>query len=80
MGPMAACRTGSHAFPNHLLRVRSIPILEQILQFLPALLIQSHGKLLPAQGDGIAGDKDELPAIFLEDAGGVLWPPTVKGM
>lgn len=72
----------SHAFPDHLLRVLRfhLPLLEQIVQFLPALLIQSHGKLLPAQGDGIAGDKDELPAIFLEDAGDAALTPTVKGM
>ena len=73
---------GSHAFPDHLLRVLRFhfPFPEQILQFLPALLIQSHGKLLPAQGDGIAGDKDELPTIFLEDAGGAVLAPAVKGM
>jgi len=71
----------SHAFPNHLLRVPlHFPFPEQILQFLPALLIQSHGKLLPAQGDGIAGDKDELPTIFLEDAGGAALAPAVKSM
>ena len=39
----------------------------------PALLIQSHGKpLLPAQGDGIAGDKDKPLTIFLEDTGGAV--------
>ena len=27
-----------------------------------------------------ARDKDKLPAIFLEDAGGVALAPTVKGM
>ena len=56
------------------------PFPEQILQFLPAFLIQSQGKLLPAQGDGIAGNKDKLPAIFLEDAGGADLAPTVKSM
>ena len=73
---------GSHAFPDHLLRVLRfhLPLLEQIVQFLLALLIQSLGKLLPAQGDGIAGDKDELPTIFLEDAGGAALAPVVKGM
>ena len=73
---------GSHTFPDHLLRVLRfhLPFLVQIVQFLPALLIQSHGKLLPAQGDGIAGDKDELPTIFLEDAGGAALAPAVKSM
>ena len=73
---------GSHAFPNHLLWVLRFhfPFPEQILQFLPALLIQSHGKLLPAQGDGIAGNKDKLPAIFFEYAGGAALAPAVKSM
>ena len=72
---------GSHAFPDHLLRVLFyLPFLEQIVQFLPAVLTEPYGEPFPAQGDGITGDKDELPAIFLEYAGGTVLAPAVKGM
>ena len=63
----------------HLSEPRTCFMTGKLLQ-IPALLIQSHGKLLPAQSDGIAGDKDELPTIFLEDAGGAALAPAVKGM
>ena len=77
-----SCLTnGSHAFPDHLLRVLfHLPFLEQIVQFRPAVLTEPYGEPFPAQGDGITGDKDELPAIFLEYAGGTVLAPAVKGM
>ena len=72
---------GSHAFTDHLLRITlHLPFLEQIVQFLSTVLIQSHREPFPAQGDGIARDKDELPAIFFEYAGGAALAPAVKGM
>ena len=78
---MAVCRTGAMLSPDHLIRVLfHLPFLEQIVQFLPAVLTEPYGEPFPAQGDGITGDKDELPAIFLEYAGGTVLAPAVKGM
>ena len=72
---------GSHAFPDHLLWVLfHLPFLEQIVQFLPAVLTEPYGEPFPAQGDGIAGNENILPAIFLEYAGGTVLAPAVKGM
>ena len=72
---------GSHAFTDYLLRITlHLPFLEQIVQFLSTVLIQSHSEPFPAQGDGIAGDKDELPAIFFEYTGGAALASAVKGM
>ena len=72
---------GSHAFPNEFCRVLlQIPFLEQVLQFLLAILIQPYGEPFPAQGDGITGDKDKLPAIFLEDTSGAALAPAVKAL
>ena len=54
--------------------------LKQIVQLPPAVGIEPNGKVVPAQGDGVAGNKDELPAIFLEYAGGTVLAPAVKGL
>lgn len=68
-----------HALPDEYSRLLlQLPFPEQVFQFLPALLIQPHSELLPAQGDGITGDKDKLTAIFLEYAGGAVLAPAVK--
>ena len=37
-----------------------------------------HSKLFPAQGDGIAGDEDELPAIPFKNTGSATLTPAVK--
>ena len=72
---------GSHALFDQLFRLLiRLPFLEQVLQFLPAFLIQPHSKPFPAQCDRIAGDKDELAAILFEYAGGAALAPAFKGM
>ena len=72
----------SHAFPDQLLRVPRLhlPFPKQIVQLPPAVGIEPNGKVVPAQGDGVARDKDELPATFLEYASSAALPPAVKGM
>ncbi len=79
--PNGCLPNGGHALPDHLLRVLfHLPFLEQIVQFLSAVLTEPYGEPFPAQGDGVTGNKDKLPAIFLKYAGGTVLAPAVKGM
>ena len=72
---------GGHALPDQRLRgLFDFPFPEQLVQLLPAVGIQPRSKVVPAQGDGVAGNKDELPAVLFKHAGGAALPPAVKGM
>ena len=80
-GANSCLPNGSHAFPDHLLWVLfHLPFLEQVVQFLLAVLIQPNREPFPAQGNGIAGNEDILPAIFLKYIGGAALAPAVKGL
>ena len=55
-------------------------VAEYIVQLRQIIFVQSLRELLPAQCNGVAGDKGKLPTVFLKNSGGAALPPTGKGL